>query len=96
MRATNVCYVFHSLVFVLRISMFDFVVDKTVNEPNVTFVSENPFLQYVRSPNILSVIVTNIGCINFWQNFKVTGKCIGQDSEECREVYKERKRQLHS
>ena len=35
--------------FVLRISMFDFVVDKTVSEPNITFVSEDPFLQYVRS-----------------------------------------------
>lgn len=54
MRATNVCYVFHSLDFVLRISMFDFVVDKTVSEPNVTFVSENPFLQYVRSLKILT------------------------------------------
>ena len=29
--------------------MFDFIVDTTVNEANVTFVSENPFLQYVRS-----------------------------------------------
>ena len=29
--------------------MFDFVVDKTVSEPNITFVSEDPFLQYVRS-----------------------------------------------
>jgi hypothetical protein len=47
MRSMKLCYVFANLAFVYtRISMFDFVVDKTVmiSEPNITFVAEDPFL----------------------------------------------------
>jgi hypothetical protein len=57
MRSMKLCYVFANLAFVYtRISMFDFVVDKTVSEPNITlnFVAEDPFLQYVSSLRILT------------------------------------------
>lgn len=37
--------------------MFDFVVDKTISEPNITFVSEDPFLQYVRFSQYYQILI---------------------------------------
>ena len=57
MTSITFCYVFDSLTFVHRISMFDFVVDKTISEPNITFVSEDPFLQYVRFSQYYQILI---------------------------------------
>ena len=46
--------------------MFDFIVNKTVSEPNVTFVSEDPFLQYVRSLSRRKITISDlINLLNF-------------------------------
>ncbi|XP_064396824.1 uncharacterized protein LOC135343749 [Halichondria panicea] len=52
-----------------RITIFNFTIDHTVEEPTVKFISEDPELQY---------------------NFEVRGKCIGQESFDCKQYYESR------
>ena len=42
--------------YLYRISIFDFVVDDTQEEPIVKFVGENPVLQYVSDQKSLKVL----------------------------------------
>ena len=90
-----------------RISMFNFVVDDDILKPQISYISENPPLQYVSLCSMVCLrlydcVCVLIECIStcghpesffpFVQNFLVVGKCIGQDTFECRKVYAENNR----
>ena len=72
-----------------RISIFKFIVDHKVETPTVTFISEQPVVQYVSGIDMSAVIYFE--SMNFvLQNFEVRGKCIGQESFDCQKYYKSR------
>lgn len=71
------------------------MIDNKIEEPVIEFISEDPYLQYV------SIIATCYDLNNAYygvlyydavhvQNFRVTGKCIGQFSSECTQYYAEK------
>lgn len=70
-----------------RITIFHFVVEDTHEKPTVTFMGEQPNLQYVsgrvqciHSMELINSYIIYIPSLSFvfLQNFLVTGKCIGQ------------------
>lgn len=64
-----------------RITIFHFVVEDTQEKPTVTFMGEQPNLQYVSGRvhciHSMELINPSLSFV-FLQNFLVTGKCIGQ------------------
>lgn len=70
-----------------RITVILFIVDHTVKEPTVKFVSEEPHLQYVSIYSKLGACCVSNGTFLFMQNFEVRGKCIGQQSYGCQQFY---------
>ena len=81
--------------------MFHFLINENVNSPTISFVSEDPGLQYVsycmyiQYSRCVFYTVNHKHPFYHYQNFLVVGKCIGQDNYECKAFYAE-KVQLYS
>ena len=67
------------LIIIYRISVFEFM-EETVHSPTtMTFLSENPPLQYVSQHNYTGMLFIYFSKHSL-QNFLVAGKCVGQPS----------------
>jgi hypothetical protein len=47
-----------------RIAVFRFLIDDTVEEPTIEFISEDPYLQYVRTKLLLKVFIPDYAIVN--------------------------------